>query len=64
MLVPKGLGVAVSSTGVVRESRIFGQQRGGFLNPLRYENENYAAALRKLYLDTAFFAGDLELNRV
>jgi len=64
VLVPEGVGVAVSSMSFVMDARVLGQRRDGFLTPLHFASDNYETAERKVQLETNFFVGNLRVKRV
>ncbi len=62
--VPQGIGVAIDSTGFLTDAKVFGHKQDVFLNPFHFATDDYAAAERKIRLDTTFFINDLKVRRV
>jgi lia operon protein LiaF len=64
LIVPRDVGVAVTSTAFVSDVKAFGDRRETFLAPLEVTSENYAAAERKVRLLTYAFVGDVKVRQV
>lgn len=63
LVVPEGLGVSVSSVGFVTEASLFGTKMGGFLSPVDWSSDGYAAAECRIRLEMISFVGDLDVRR-
>jgi len=64
IIVPKDVGISISSLGFVTEARLEGKKRGGFLTPVRYTSENYDSAANKIHLEMISFVAELKVIRV
>lgn len=60
--VPPGVGVAVASTAFLTTGSLFGQRGDHFLTTLERLTPDYAAAERKVRLETIFFVADLKVE--
>jgi predicted membrane protein len=63
LLVPEGVGVSVSSTGLVSDVRLLSQRRDGFLAAVDLASDSYEIAERKVRLETVFFVTDLRVRQ-
>ncbi len=61
--VPQGVGVAINSSGFITDAKVFGHKQDVFLSPFHFATDDYAAAERKVRLDTTFFINDLKVQR-
>lgn len=59
--LPAEIGLAVTATAFLNDTKILGQKREAFLTPIEYTTPNYAAAERKIRLETYFFILDLDV---
>lgn len=64
IIVPKDVGISISSTGFVTEARLEGKKRGGFVTPIRYTSENFESAVKRIRLEMISFVADLKVIRV
>jgi len=64
ILVPKSVGVSISSTGFITDAKVLGQKEEKFLTPLRITSNGYEKAKTKIRLETTFFIGDLTVKQV
>ncbi len=62
VIVPSGVAVSMSSTGFVTNTELNGQRTERFLSGVQLSTPDYAAAERKLRLETAFFVGDVNVK--
>ena len=63
VVVPAWMGLRVSSSAFVTDINYAGQKREGFLSPVEFTTANYASIDRKVYLDTAWFVGDIKIRQ-
>lgn len=63
LIVPQGVGVAVSSTAFVTELKVQGKQEESFVMPYHYATEDYVTSDRKLRLETAYFVASIKIMR-
>ena len=64
IIVPKDIGISISSMGFVTEARLEGKKRGGFLTPIRFTSENFESAAKRIHLDMISFVTELKVIRV
>ncbi len=64
VMVPEGIGVAIQSTAMVCDAKLFGEKQESFVAPVRYATPGYAQAERKLRVETVHFVCDLKAHRV
>ena len=64
IIVPKDIGISVSSMGFVTEARLEGKKRGGVMTPVRYSSENFESAVKRIRLEMISFVADLKVIRV
>ena len=64
ILVPKTVGVSVSSSGFITDAKILGHKEEKFLASIHKTSNGYEKAKTKLRLETTFFIGDLTMKRV
>jgi lia operon protein LiaF len=62
VFVPVSVGIRVISAGFVSETRLFDQHRSSFLTPIDFASSNYASAERKIFLELAWFIGDVTIK--
>ncbi len=62
--VPQNVGLSYTSTAFVTDSRVNDRKMESFLAPVNYATENYAAAEKRLRLETLFFIADLKIRIV
>jgi len=60
--IPAGFGLRVTSSAFVTDVRFMGQKHEGFLSPVDFMTPGYAAAERKVLLETAWFVGDMKIR--
>jgi lia operon protein LiaF len=63
LIVPQGVGVAVSSTAFVIDLKIFGQPKENFVMPYSYTSDDYATADRKVRLEVTHFVASVKVKR-
>jgi len=64
ILLPKDVGLSVSSTAFLTSARINGRKGDSFFLPATYSSENYASVERKIRLESYFFIADLDARQV
>lgn len=64
LIVPQGIGIAVSSTAFVTDSNVLGQKEETFVMPYAFTSDDYAAAERKVRLETMCFVASIKVRRV
>ena len=64
IIVPKDIGITISSMGFVTEARLEGKKRGGLVTPVRYTSENFESAAKRIRLEMISFVADLKVIRV
>jgi predicted membrane protein len=60
-IVPAGVGVQVSASGLIIDLRTPTDKFDRFLSPANSTSPDYAAAERKLHISTTFLIGDIDL---
>jgi predicted membrane protein len=60
--IPAGFGLRVVSSAFVTDVQFMGQKHEGFLSPVEFSTPSYAAAERKVLLETAWFVGDMRIK--
>jgi lia operon protein LiaF len=63
LVVPEGVGVAVSSLAFFTEARMLGQKHEGVLTPLRLASDGYEGAERQIRLETTAFVAEFKVRR-
>jgi lia operon protein LiaF len=63
LMVPQGVGVAVSSTAFVTDLKILGHQEENFVMPYTFTSDDYATAERKVRLEVTFFVASIKVKR-
>jgi len=63
LVVPVGVGVSISSTAFVTDSKVLGQKQDTFLTTFRFASDNYETAERKIRLESTAFVSDLRIRR-
>jgi predicted membrane protein len=63
LIVPEGVGVSISSSSFVTDSRIFGRKRDGIFYPVTFASGGYETAERKVQLETMHFVVNLRVRR-
>jgi lia operon protein LiaF len=64
LLVPKGVGVSVSSMAFVTDAKVLGQREEGLLSPVHVVSDDYETAERRVRLEMTSFAADLRVKQV
>jgi len=64
IILPKDMGISISSLGFVTDARLEGKKRGGFVTPIRYTSENFENTTKKIHLEMISFVADLKVIRV
>ena len=64
ILLPKGVGVSVSSTGFITDAKVLGRKEEKFFSSIHQTSDNFASAKRKIRLETTFFIGDIKVKQV
>jgi len=62
LVVPEGVGVSVSSTAFVTDSKVLGRKQDTFLATFRFASDNYETAERKIRLESTAFVTDLRIR--
>lgn len=62
MLVPKGIGVSISSEAFVTESKINGEKMENIFSGFDYESEGYNEAEKKFNLNMRCFVSEIKLR--
>jgi predicted membrane protein len=62
--LPQDVGLKISSTGFVVESKIKGESASHVMTGLRYQSDNYASAEKKFDLITNSFAVEISIREV
>lgn len=62
--IPEGIGVSVSSIGMVSDTKIMGKKRDYIFTPLEYKNDLYDTAESKINLETVCFVGDIDVIEI
>lgn len=60
--LPSDVGLSVTATALINDTKILGQKKGAFLSPIEYSTPGYVEAERKVRLETYFFILDLDVN--
>lgn len=63
LIVPRDVGVSLSSTAFVSDIKAFGDRHEHFLTPLHLDSDNYETAVRKIRLETHAFVGDVKIRQ-
>jgi lia operon protein LiaF len=64
LIVPQGVGFAVSSTAFVTDLKVLGQQHESFVMPYAFTSDGYATAERKVRLEATYFVASIQVRRV
>ncbi len=64
VLVPRDVGVAVSSTAFVSDLKVLGKKEENFIIPIQVDSDNYKTAERKIRLDVFHFVADVSVKQV
>lgn len=64
VLVPQGVGVALSAAAFINDTKVFGQKRNSFFFPVYITSDDYSTAERKILIETYFFIGDIDIKRL
>ena len=62
--LPEDVGLKVSSTGFVVETKLKGESASNVMTGFNYQSDNYASAEKKFFLITQSFAIDLSIREV
>ena len=63
LTLPKGVGISVSSSGFITDSKILGKKKDQFLSSAKVNSENFEKASKKIRLETTFFIHNLIVNQ-
>jgi len=63
LIVPQGVGFAVSSTAFVTDLNILGQQHESFVMPYTFTSDDYASAERRVRLEATHFVTSIKVRR-
>ena len=63
LYLPEDVGVSLSSSAFIADTRMFGKKRDSFLAPVRMTSDDYETAERKIRLETTAFIGDIRVQR-
>lgn len=61
---PSSVGLSVSSTSFVTDSKLWGEKRDYFLTPFTRTSEGYESADRKIHVEIMYFVADLRVEQV
>lgn len=61
--LPQEVGIHIISNAFVSDVKLFGHKQDSVFMPIDISSDNYAAAERKIKLDTACFVADIDINR-
>lgn len=64
LIVPQTVGLAVDASGLVGTVKEQGREHTFLLNRYHYETEGYAAAERRVRVESGFLIGDVKIRRV
>ena len=64
VLVPKTVGITVTSTGVITDAKILEEKRDVFFSSTEKTSANFEKAKQKIRLETTFFIGDVTVKQV
>jgi len=59
VIVPPGVGVSISTSGVVSEVRFFGKKQTAIFGPMHIETDGFAGAQKKVTIDLDCFVADV-----
>ena len=64
LIVPEGVGIAVSQMSFITDTRAFDQvRRSGLLLPVDWASEGYSSAEKRIHLEMVSFIGKLRVKR-
>lgn len=61
-VVPQDVGVAVTSSAIITDTRILGRKHDGFVVPVHVTTENYETATRRIRLEATGFVSSIRVN--
>jgi len=64
LLVPKDVGVSVSSTSFVTDAKVLSQREDGLLAPVHVVSDNYETAERRVRLEMTSFVANLRVKQI
>jgi hypothetical protein len=64
ILVPIGIGVSASASGIIGDQRILDQRRDGLFVDLAVTSPDYATATRKVRIEASYVIGDVSIGYV
>ena len=64
ILVPRDVGLSVSTTGFITDAKVLGHKEDKFLSGIHRTSDNYEKAKQKIQLETNFFINDLTVKQV
>lgn len=64
LLAPRDVGVGVVSSAFLTDANLWGQKEDAFLTTVNRVSLGFESAERKVWLDTLFFVGDLDVDQV
>lgn len=59
--VPDDVGVKISVSAFIGETKVLGETRSGFLSPLTLQTADYKLAARRLHIQTNYFISDVKV---
>jgi predicted membrane protein len=63
LVVPRSVGVLVTSTAFLTEARVLDQKYTRFFDASRFASDDYETAERKVHLDLSYFVADVKVRR-
>ena len=63
VILPSTVKVSLHSSGFLTEARVMDQKNERFFGSVRLSEAGYEKAAKRIYLDTAFFIGDITVSR-
>jgi predicted membrane protein len=61
-VVPEDVGVAVTSTAIISDTRVLGRKGDSIILPARFTSENYETAERRIQLETTGFVCNIRVR--
>lgn len=62
LLLPPGVGAAISSTSFVSDIKLFDRKREGIVAPVHMSSDGYDEAQRKVHLETVCFVAEVKVE--
>ena len=64
VFIPKGVGVSVSSSALIIDSKVLDRREEKFLSTIHATSDNYKTAKKKVRLETTYFIHDVTVKHV